>query len=264
MRAPKRGDANGGGSEIINKTQNQTGGERFQEFEDVSRYSLGDRDIYAQYEYNGDGKKQIEFFKKYSNAYKLIQGMSRDEREAFLRWAEGHFMHGEGYLDWDDMPKWHREWTKHYDKILDKATLDRGITVTRDTTAELIFGKGKTTATLDEFKAMEGKSVFSKGSMSTGVAKTGLGIGSSAGKQVRLRIQIPGGSTGAGMWIGDSRIHGWGAKQLEFMTNRDSWFKVGKTVYDKASGMYIVNIKWIGHEEHDYGGHKKKSGKMYK
>jgi hypothetical protein len=94
--------------------------------------------------------------------------------------------------------------------------------------------------------------------MSTGAAKTGLGIGSSSGKQVRLRIQIPAGAKGAGMWIGDSRIHGWGAKQLEFMTNRDSYFKVGKTVFDKASGMYVVNIKWVGHDKHDYGKKKKK------
>lgn len=240
------------------QSQNKSTGTPPQEFNDVSRYSLGDRDMSAQFEYNGDGSKQIEFFKKYSNAYDLIQKMSSAEKNAFLRWAEGRFMHGEGYLDWDQMPRRHQEWTKVYDKILDKATLSRGVMVTRDTTAEILFGKGKLTGTLDEFKAMEGRTIFSKGSMSTGAAKTGLGIGSSSGKQVRLRIHIPEGSKGAGMWIGDRRIHGWGARQLEFMTNRDSYFKVGKTTFDKSSGMYEVHVTWIGHGEHDYGKKKKR------
>lgn len=257
MSDNKRSGGQNGGKNMLNKTQNQSN-DRYQEFNDASRYSLGDRDIYAQYEYDGNGQKQIEFFKKYSNAFDLIDGMSDTDKEAFLAWARGEFMRGEGYRDFDDLPRYYQNLLKHYDKVLDKATLSHGITVTRDTTAEILFGKGKLTGTLDEFKAMEGKNIFSKGSMSTGVAKTGLGIGSSSGKQVRLRIQIPGGSKGAGMWIGDKRIHGWGTKQLEFMTNRDSWFRVGKTVFDKASGMYIVNIKWIGHDKHDLGKKRKR------
>lgn len=228
----------------------------YQEFNDVSRYSKGDRDWSAQFEYDGDGKQQISWFKKYSNSYELIRAMSYDEREAFLRWAEGRFMRGQQYQDFADMDSDRQEWTRIYDKILDKAVMKHGLTVTRDTTAELILGKGKTRATLAELRAMEGKDVFSQGSMSTGVAKTGLGIGSSSDKKVRLRIQIPAGAKGAGMWIGDSSIHGWGARQLEFMTNRESWFRVGKTIFDKKSGMYVVTIKWIGHEKHNYGRRK--------
>lgn len=254
----KRSGGKNGGQNMMNKTQNQSNNSRYKEFNDVSRYSKGDRDWTAQYEYTGDGQQQIDFFKKYSNAYDLIDNMTPKERESFLRWAEGEFMNGESWRNWEDMPSRHREWTKDFDKILDKATMKRGVTVVRDTTAELLFGAGHKTGTLADFKAMEGKTIFAKGSMSTGAAKTGLGIGSSSGKQVRLRIQIPAGAKGAGMWIGDSRIHGWGAKQLEFMTNRDSYFKVGKTVFDKASGMYVVNIKWVGHDKHDYGKKKKR------
>lgn len=253
----KPGGGKDSGKEMISKTENQNNN-RYKEFNDVSRYSKGDRDWYAQYEYDGDGKTQIEFFKKYSNAYELISNMSESERQAFLRWAEGHFMDGQQWGGWDNLTPRERQWTKLYDKILDKATLNHGVVVTRDTTAELLFGAGRKTGTLSDFQALEGKNIFAAASMSTGVAKTGLGIGSSSGKDVRLRISIPRGAKGAGMWIGDSRIHGWGAKQLEFMTNRDSWFKVGKTTFDKASGMYVVNIKWVGHDKHDYGTKKRK------
>ena len=179
--------------------------------------------------------------------------MTPQQRDSFLDWAAGEFMDGQQYGGWDNMTAHEQKLTKDFDTILDKAVLKRGITVTRDTTAEIILGKGHKTGSLEAFKNAEGSIITSAGSMSTGVAKTGLGIGSSSGKQVRLRIQIPAGSKGAGMWIGDSSIHGWGAKQLEFMTNRDSVFEVGKTVYDKASGMYVVNLKWLGHKKHDYG-----------
>lgn len=260
----RSGDKSGGAS-MLRKTVGQTQNNRYKQFKDVSRYSKGDRDGYAQFEYDGDGTEQIEFFKKYSNAYDLIDNMTPSERDSFEAWTRGEFMDGQSWEDWDTMDsrgyaslRELHKWTRDFDKILDKATLNRGIVVTRDTTAELLFGKGKTVGTLDEFKALEGKNIFAKGSMSTGAASTGLGIGSSSGKQVRLRISIPSGAKGAGMWIGDYRIHGWGAKQLEFMTNRDSWFKVGKTTFDKASGMYVVNIKWVGHDKHDYGTKKRK------
>lgn len=150
------------------------------------------------------------------------------------------------------MADWAREYTKHYDQILDKATLNHGVVVSRDSTAELIFGKGHKTASLEELKAAEGTIVKSKSAMSTGAASTGLAIGD-ASKQILYRIQIPAGSKGAGMWIADSRIHGWGRDQREFMTNRDSVFKVGKTVWDDRLKKYIVNLKWVGHTKHDYG-----------
>ena len=184
--------------------------------------------------------------------------MSDKERAAFKAWARGEFMDGVMYKDWDsmhgrylDIDEAHR-YTKVYDKILDKATLTHGVIVSRDSTAELIFGKGHTTASLDELRAAEGKIVKSDSAMSTGAASTGLSIGDSS-KQILYRISIPAGSKGAGMWIADPRIHGWGRKQLEYMTNRDSVFRVGKTVWDDRLKKYIVQLKWVGHTKHDYG-----------
>ena len=72
--------------------------------------------------------------------------------------------------------------------------------------------------------------------MSFGAASQGLTIGDSS-KKVEYKLRIPPGSKGAGMWIGDKRINGWGAEQREFMSNRDSVFKVGKTTYDKRRGV---------------------------
>lgn len=237
----------------MKRGESDTDSGTYQEFGDVSRHSKGDRDWFAEYEYDGDGTKQIDFFKNNSNAYELIDKMTPKQREAFLAWASGEFMDGQQYSGWDNMNSREQAWTKELDKILDKSELKRGIIVTRDTTAELILGKGHKTGSLEDFKNAEGSIITSAGSMSTGAAKTGLGIGASGSKAVRVRIQIPAGAKGAGMWIGDSRIHGWGAKQLEFMTNRDSVFQVGKTVFDKSSGMYVVTVKWLGHKKHDYG-----------
>lgn len=220
-------------------------------FDDESKALTATRG-YAGFEYNGDGQAQEDWFKQYSNYADLIDGMSREERGAFLAWARGEFMDGQQYGGYDSMSSYEREMTKIYDKILDKAVLTRGVTVSRDSTAELIFGKGKKTATLEELKAAKGNIITSAGSMSTGAAKTGLSIGDSS-KQILYRIQIPGGAKGAGMWIADSRIHGWGRAQLEFMTNRDSVFKVGDTVWDDRYKKYVVTLKWLGHKKHEYG-----------
>jgi hypothetical protein len=148
---------------MMNKTQNQSNNSRYKEFNDVSRYSKGDRDWTAQYEYTGDGQQQIDFFKKYSNAYDLIDNMTPKEKESFLRWAEGEFMHGESWRNWEDMPSRHRECTKDFDKILDKATMKRGVTVVRDTTAELLFGAGHKTGTLADLKLWKVKLFLPKG-----------------------------------------------------------------------------------------------------
>ena len=144
-------------------------------------------------------------------------------------------MSGQQYRGWDGMSKTDQKITKDMDDILDRATLDEGITIHRLATAELVLGVGRRTATLEELQAMRGKSVTSKGAMSCGAAAEGLTIGSRS-KEVEYRISIPGGSTGAGMWIGDKRINGWAAEQREFVMNRDTEYTVGETTFDSARG----------------------------
>ena len=249
MSANKRSGDSTGGKSILSKTQNQQNN-RYKMFADEAKDITGRG--WGGFEYTGDGQEQEDWFKKHSNYDELISNMNSDEREAFLDWARGHFMDGQQYQGWDNMTHYDQEMTKIYDKILDKSVINHGVVVSRDSTAELIFGKGHTTASLDELKAAEGKIVTSAGSMSTGAASTGLSIGDSS-KQILYRISIPAGSKGAGMWIADPRIHGWGRKQLEWMTNRDSVFKVGKTVWDDRLKKYVVQLKWVGHTKHDYG-----------
>lgn len=214
--------------------------------------------------YNGDGKKQEEFFKKFSNFDDLINEMSREEKDEFDDiWVPGAFMHGEGYKDWNDMDRWAQRAIEVYDKFLDKSVLTKGVVVARLATGELLFGKGKSFGTFDEFKAMEGKVIISTGNMSTGAAKEGLTIGSTLStkptsswgrpKSVEYKITIPSGSKGAGMWIGDYRINsGFGNDQREFMMNRDIRLRVGKTRYDSRRDVYVVEMTYEGRLPHRY------------
>ena len=203
------------------------------------------------WEYQGDGEEQVAFMKEYSTSYDLLDSMSHEDREAFRAWTRGAFMRGQQYEGWDSMTSEEKRWTETYDKFLDQCELTHGIEVSRRATPELVLGKGKSSATLAELQAMEGSTVHSKGALSTGLAGQGLTIGSSK-KPVEYKITIPK-SKGSGMWVGAKRVNGWGAKQREFMVNRDSLFQVGKTVFDSARGLYVVDLKWIGRTEHDYG-----------
>lgn len=224
------------------------------EYDRDRKYQEWDDTAAGGWSYNKDGKtgkEQVDFFTKNSNFDELVSGMSRDERDAFRDWCRGRFMSGQQYQGWDKMSERDKEYTRIYDKILDQATLDKDIVVTRRATAELALGKGHTRGTLEELQAARGSLVTSKGSMSTGAAKEGLTIGSS--KNVEYKIHIAAGTKGAGMWIGDSRINGWGPEQREFMTNRDSVFAVGRTRYDKKRDVYVVNMYYVGREKHDYG-----------
>lgn len=206
------------------------------------------------WEYEGDGHEAVEFFRDNSNSDELIRGMDSEDRNAFRHWTAGRFMGGQQWLGFDNMTAAEQETTRRIDKILDRATLKKGIVVTRLSTPELLFGKGHSTTTLEELQAMKGKEIYAAGSMSTGAAKEGLAISSSTrGKPIEYKIKIPGGSVGAGMWIGDSRINGWGPAQREFITNRDSRFVVGDTKYDSRRKKYVVEITWVGRDEHDYG-----------
>lgn len=252
MSDSKRSGGQNGGKNMLSKTQNQ-GNDRYKEFNDIeqSGYRGG-------WYYDGDGKEQEDFFKKYSNFDEIIDSMDARERSAWNdHWVPGDFMYGQQYQGWDNMTRQEQAWTKTFDKFLDKSELKHGVVLTRRTDAQLVLGAGHKTATLEELKAAEGSIVTSKGNMSFGAAKHGLTIGDDS-KKIEYRLSIPGGSKGAGMWIGDKRINShFGNQQREFMTNRDTAYKVGKTTYDAKRGVYIVNIKYIGRQEHDYGKKKK-------
>lgn len=220
----------------------------FKSFSDtaVSGWSYDDDDR--------DGSEQVKFFKDNSNFDELIQSMNHDQRDAFRSWATGCFMDGEQYEGWDNMGSRSKRLTQTYDDILDQTTLKKGVELTRRSDAQLVLGAGHRSPSLEALRAMEGEVITSKGSMSFGAASEGLTIGDS-GKKVEYKLRIPGGvnSKGAGMWIGDKRINGWGPEQREFMTNRDISLKVGKTTYNKNRGIYTVEIEYLGVMDHDYG-----------
>ena len=217
-------------------------------FKDKAAYSHG---------YEGSGKEVVDFFNENSNYDELIDGMNDRQREAFRRWTEGYFMDGAQYKGWDGMSTTEHHYTSRMDHILDQAVLNEGIVVTRRASAELVLGAGTRKGSLEALQAMEGRSVFSRGAMSTGAASQGLTIGDSS-KNVEYKIHIPKGSKGAGMWVGDRRINGWGAEQREFVVNRDSTFKVGKTRYNPSRKIYEVDVFYTGQMEHDYGTSKRK------
>lgn len=205
------------------------------------------------FHYEGDGHHQVEWFKNNSNVEDVIRSMSSTERDSIEDyWAPGHFMSGQQYRGWDNMRELDKRLTQTYDDILDRSELRKGVTVVRRTDAQLLFGAGHYRATLAELQAMEGKTIISHGNMSCGAAAEGLTIGDDS-KRIEYRFKIPGGSKGAGMWIGDSRINSWGPIQREFMMSRDVTFKVGKTRYDSKRDVYVVDMKYDKKLSHDYG-----------
>ena len=215
-------------------------------------YKIFNDSAYGGFEYEGDGREAEDFFQQYSNFDELIREMNYDDIRAFQRWASGEFMNGQQWGDFDNMTSREQEFTRVYDKYLDRSRLDEGVQVVRYGSAELLLGRGKSLASsLSELQAMEGSVIHAKGSMSFGAAKTGLEIGGR--KNVEYKLSIPKGTTGAGMWIGDERINGWGSMQREFLTNRDVDYKVGKTTYDSKRDVYVVELRYDGRTKHDYG-----------
>ena len=216
----------------------------FRKFSGKSRWGM---------EYEGDGKEEAAFFAEHSNADELTAEIASDDdkERAFRGWVSGDFMYGQQYGGFSNMDSEEQKRTRIYDDVLDRATLDQGVELRRLASAELALGKGNKVATLEDLKAMKGRIVTSKGNMSTAAASEGLEIGDS-GKNVEYNFKIPGGTTGAGMWIGDKRINGFGTSQREFMMNRDTSFRVGKTKLDKARNVYVVDMEYIGLNEHDY------------
>ena len=203
------------------------------------------------------GKEQVDFMNRTSNYNELIDKMSGTERNHFRKvWAPGYFMWGQKYGKFSDMDTNLQDATRTFDKYLDQAENREGFIVRRLGTAELVLGAGDTVPrSLEQLQALKGRVVTSKGSMSTSLAAHGLPIAysiASSGKKMEYEIRIPGKSKGAGMWIGDKRINGWGTRQREFMTNRDSSFVIGDTRYDASRGVYVTQLTWVGHEKHSY------------
>lgn len=203
------------------------------------------------HEYRGTGKKTVDFFSQKSNCDELIQDMDLSETRAFRQWTWGHFMSGQQYQGWNNMSKSDQELTRSMDNVLDRARLDEPIVLTRLSNASLVLGKGNKAPLLSELKAMKGKKIISKGSMSCAAAGDGLTIGSND-KQVEYKISVPSGE-GYGMWVGDKRINDWGAKQREFVLNRDVQYEVGDSTYNASKGIFEVELKLVRRLEHDYG-----------
>lgn len=205
--------------------------------------------------YGGDSRSEESFMRAYSNFDRLIDDMDYSEMSAFERYAEGHFMDGQQYHGFKKMSEADQRRTRVYDKFLDRSVLDKGIVVTRRATPQLLGFRSSERPTLAQLQKMKGKVVYSPANMSTGLAKTGLEIGSGYEKPVEYRIHIPGGSVGAGMWIGDHRINGWGGGQREFMTNRDSLYVIGDSREAKdfrGRDINVVDLYYIGRTKHKY------------
>lgn len=206
--------------------------------------------------FTSDGEQEaIDFFKNNSNANELIEQMDYDEKNAFEEWTQGYWMDGQQYSP-QYLGVTERYWMGIYDKYLDQATLKKGVEVVRSSDAQLVLGKGNKKADLQALQAAEGKTISCPANMSFSAAKTGLTLGYN--RNVEYKLKVKGGTTGAGMWVGNKKINGFEAKQREFMTNRDSFFKVGKTTHDKSRDVYTVELEYMGHDKHkfvdfDYG-----------
>lgn len=203
------------------------------------------------HEYRGTGKKTVDFFSQKSNCDELIQDMDLSETRAFQQWTWGHFMSGQQYQGWNNMSESDRRYTKSMDNVLDRARLDEPIVLTRLSNASLVLGKGNKAPLLSELRAMKGKKIVSKGAMSCAAAGDGLTIGSHD-KLVEYKISVPSGE-GYGVWVGDKRINDWGAKQREFVLNRDVQYEVGNSTYNANKGIFEVELKLVRRLEHDYG-----------
>ena len=200
----------------------------------------------------------VDWFKEHSNYSELLDARSAADRDADREWMSGHFMNGQQYRGFSRMSRYDQDRTRSYDRMLDKATLDAPVQVVRLATPELLFGGGATgKPTAAQLRALEGRTVISKGNMSCSAANRGLTIDWSdnpgrVGKYIEYKFHIPGGTKGAGMFIGDTRFGSWGPRQLEFMMNRDTAWRVGKARYDSGRGCYVVDMEWAGRTAHDY------------
>ena len=211
--------------------------------------------LWAGHYFAGDGKEVNDFFRENTNNYDLIQAVfdaDKENRRAFDDWAVGHFMDGQQYDGFSNMSAGDQARTRIYDKWLDQSVINKGFVTRRLASAELLLGKGNKTITESQLASLVGNTDFAKGNMSTSAASTGLDIGWGE-KPIEYVFSFPKGSKGAGMWIGDYRINDeWGNRQREFMTNRDSAFKVTGYKWNPKRNIYEVEMKWTGKLDHDY------------
>lgn len=202
---------------------------------------------------------QIQYMKEHTNAYDIIKDIHKSSEDtwAFKRWTEGHFMEGQQYYGmFSDMRENDQQYTRAYDKYLDNAVLNRGLVTMRRASPELLgLEKHATGKDIEEqLKILSGddsRVVWSVGNLSSAVASTGLTIGDNR-KSIDYRFHFPAKSVGAGMWVGDKRINDWQDRQLEFMINRDTGYKVSGWKYDRVKKVYVVDMYYVGRREHDY------------
>lgn len=202
------------------------------------------------HEYVGSGADVVNFFEAQSNFREIIQSMSATERRDFFNWSQGQFM-GSNKSDWNGLSPWEQSMLKTFDKFLDKSTLNTGVVVRRLASFSLVNNGSRAVPSTDALVKMEGNLVNVGMPLSTSAASAGLSIGA-RGKNVEYVIHIPAGSKGAGMWIGDNHINGWGSRQREFMVNRDTIFRQGKTTYNESRGVYEVELHYVGRTKHKY------------
>lgn len=206
------------------------------------------------WEYEGDDVRQvIDFFKRYSNSYELLDSMTPEEQHAFQAWARGDLMNSMQWMDWNRIPPYMKRVIRNIAEKLDESRLDRGMVIARLGSGELL-GIGSMARNLGELQALKGQILTSKGMMSWGAAKEGLRIpGGWQDKNIEYKLRIPAGTKGSGMWIGDRRVHTyWGSAQREYITNRDISVRVGDSYYDRHRGKYIVELDYVGRQKHPW------------
>lgn len=208
------------------------------------------------HEYPDDKGATAKWFKENSNFEDVINEMDAITRSAFFEWSRGYMMDSRVWGEWKDLLPFQRENIQLMNAAIDKSIVNKTIEVARMSTWRIINNGENVKVSPERLRAMEGELIYVKGAMSTAAAKEGLSIDwrGKAGvhKPVEYKITIPGGSKGAGMWIGDKRVNGWGDIQREFIMNRDSYYKVGKSYYDSERKKTIVELTWMGTKKHEY------------
>lgn len=186
----------------------------------------------------------------------------KDEKayRAFEDWTMGEFMDGQQYRGFGRMTERQQKLTRQYDKYIDQSVLKEGITVVRRSTPQLLglpkYYSGEKFPSDDLFEDIQdrrGCVIRSLGNMSTSCATKALHINNSEPLPIVYHIHIPGGTKGAGLWIGDNRINDeWGSTQREFMMNRDTVYAIGSSTRDEKQKAFIVHLYYLGREEHSY------------
>lgn len=242
VRVPERSEGGNNNNNEGNGRDND-----YHEFEGVSDYD--------GWEYEGDDVQQVlNFFRQNSNSYELLDSLTNEERGAFQEWTRGALMDSEQWYDWHSISRWTQNIIRNIAKKLDTARLDRGMVVTRLGSGELLPGIGRMASSLGELQALKGQVIPVNGLMSWGAAKEGLLIpGGGRPKNIEFKLRIPAGTRGAGTWIGDSRVSPyWGARQREFITNRDIDVRVGDSRYDRRRDKYVVELEYVGRRRHPF------------